>query len=82
MAARTRRIQHDDATRARIQTSQLVNRLQANGLGKLKAELSASQVKSIEILLRKTMPDMTATDITSKGGPIQPVLNVSIAPKP
>lgn len=64
MAARTRRIRHDDAARAKIQASQLVNRLQANALGKLKKEMSTSQVKAAEILLRKTLPDLTATELS------------------
>ena len=79
MAARKRRTTLDDAWREKIQTSMLVNRLQANGLGKLKTELSSSQVKSIEILLRKTAPDLSATDITTKGEPLQPAINVTIA---
>ena len=59
MAVR-KRILHDDATRQKIQTSQLINRLQDNALGSL--ELNAIQQRSIEILLRKILPDLSAVD--------------------
>jgi hypothetical protein len=62
MAARTRRILHDDATRERIQATQLVNRLQDNALGKLKVEMTPGQVRSAEILLRKKIPDLSSTE--------------------
>lgn len=57
MAARLRNT-HQDDVRAKIQTSQLVNRLNDHALGKI--ELSASQIKAIEILIRKTLPDLSA----------------------
>lgn len=46
--------------RRKIQASQLVNRLSDHALGKL--ELTATQIKAIEILLRKTIPDLTAIE--------------------
>ena len=64
MAVR-KRLLHDDATRQKIQTSQLINRLQGNALGEI--ELSAIQQKSIDILLRKTLPDLSAIDHTTQG---------------
>ena len=42
MAARIRKIRHDDQTRAKIQTSQLINRLTSHALGKV--EMLPSQV--------------------------------------
>jgi hypothetical protein len=63
MAARRVKLRHDDETRARIQTSQLINRLTSHALGRLKKELSASQVKAIEILLRKTLPDLATIEM-------------------
>ena len=62
MAARTRKIQHDDKTREKIRTSQLINRLSDHVFGKV--ELSATQVRSAEILLKKTIPDLSATEIS------------------
>ncbi len=60
MAARTRKLLHDDETRARIQVSQIINRLQNHILGKL--ELSPTQVRSAEILLKKRIPDLSSTE--------------------
>ena len=57
MAARLRKF-HSDEVRAKIQTSQLVNRLTDHALGKL--ELSTTQVRAIEVLLKKTIPDLSA----------------------
>lgn len=59
-------------TRAAIQTSQLVNRLQAFALGGTDPktgepiEIDAGRLKAIEILLRKSLPDLQA--ITLEGG--------------
>ena len=47
-----------EIVRQRIQTSQIMNRLQDHILGKV--ELSATQIRAAEILLRKTLPDQTA----------------------
>lgn len=57
---RTVKIRHDENTRAKIQVSQIVNRLTNHLLGKV--ELSATQVKAAEILLRKTLPDLAAIE--------------------
>jgi hypothetical protein len=61
MAARRNPAQ-DQATREKIRTTQLIKRLEANSLGELNPELSPSQVRSIEILLRKTLPDLTSVE--------------------
>jgi len=68
MAKPTRRnaMLHEEA-RGKIQTTQLINRLQNNGLGRLKKEMSPSQVRSCEILLRKKLPDLSA--VTLEGNP-------------
>lgn len=60
MAPRTRKIRHDDETRAKIQTSQLINRLNDHVFGEV--ELSPTQVRSAEILLKKTLPDLSSTE--------------------
>ena len=60
MAARSRKVQHDENTRLKIQTSQLVNRLTDHALGKV--DLQPTQVKAIEVLLRKTLPDLSSID--------------------
>lgn len=66
MAARLN-LRQDEQSRAAIQTTQLVKRLQANGLGQITPELSASQVKSIEILLRKRLPDLQSIALGNDG---------------
>lgn len=62
MAARKFSPQHDAATRLKIQTSQLVNRLSDHANGKV--DLQPTQVKAIEILLRKVLPDLQAIEGT------------------
>lgn len=70
MAARIR-AHHQDEIRAKIQTSQLINRLQDHALS-IEGELSPSRLKAIEILLRKSLPDLSAIEVTgANGGPVQ-----------
>lgn len=61
MAPRINKIRHDDETRAKIQTSQLLNRLNDHVFTGV--EVSATQMKAIEILLRKTLPDLSAVTV-------------------
>ena len=63
MAARIRK-KHQEETRSRIQTSQLINRLQNHALSEEVNELKPSQLKAIEILLKKSLPDLQSTEIT------------------
>lgn len=60
MAARLRKT-HQDDVRAKIQASQLINVLQNHALG-LSEELPQSRLKAIEILLKKTVPDLSQMD--------------------
>ena len=76
MAARIRP-QHQDECRARIKVSQLLNRLQDHGLGEI--ELDMARIKSIEILLRKTLPDLSSTTI--EGGD-KPLIHQVISSEP
>ncbi len=61
MAARIRRVELSEEWRRKIQTSMLINRLTDHALGKV--ELTSSQVKAIEILIRKTLPDLQAISL-------------------
>ncbi len=61
MAARTVKIRHDEETRAKIKTSQLLNRLNDHVFSN--TDISQTQMKAIEILLRKTLPDLSAVSI-------------------
>lgn len=62
MAARTN-LRQQDQTRAAIQTTQLVKRLQDYALGNI-AEIETGRLKAIEILLRKTLPDLSAVTLS------------------
>ena len=76
MAARMH-ARHQDDVRAKIQASQLINVLQNHALGETE-ELSASRLKAIEILLRKSVPDLSAVQMTgADGGAVLTSLTVS-----
>lgn len=77
MAARTVKIRHDENTRAKIKTSQLLNRLNNHVFGK--TAVSQTQMKAIEILLRKTLPDLSAVTIAGdQDNPIQTVTRIEL----
>ena len=63
MAARTN-LRQQEQTRAAIQTSQLINRLQDYALGEKAVELDSGRLKAIEILLRKSLPDMSSVAVS------------------
>lgn len=65
MAARIRK-PHQDEVRAKIQASQLINVLQNHALGQTE-ELSLSRMKAIEILLRKSLPDLSSVQLEGAG---------------
>lgn len=69
MPARTRKVAIDDRTKIRIQTSQIVNRLEDHVFGNIKMEPSA--VSAALGLLKKKLPDLAAT--THEGNPDQPI---------
>lgn len=67
MAARTRKIRHDENTRAKIKATQIVNRLQAEFLtGKHK--LTQQQVRIGFGLLDKVLPSLQSTALTNPDG--------------
>lgn len=61
MAARLN-LRQQEQTRLAIQTSQLINRLQGYALGEI-AEIETGRLKAIEILLRKSLPDLSSISI-------------------
>lgn len=81
MAARTRRIKHDEKTKAKIKTSQLVNRIQNYGLANLtdadfaRKAMQPAQVKAVLGLLAKVMPDLQRTQL--EGGDADKPLRVA-----
>lgn len=60
MPARTRKIRHDDETRAKIQAGNIINRLTKCVMGDV--ELSPAQVQAARILLAKILPDLTSVE--------------------
>jgi hypothetical protein len=60
MAARTVKIRHDEETRAKIQVSQIVNRLTRHILGEEK--MDASQVTAALGLLDRRLPKLAAVE--------------------
>lgn len=76
MATRLR-AKHQDEIRTKIQTSQLINRLENYALGDDENELSTGRLKAIEILLKKSLPDLSATELTgADGGPVQVIASL------
>jgi len=59
---------HQADIRAKIQTSQLINRLQDYALGENGVELDGGKIKAIEILLKKAIPDLQQTALTDAEG--------------
>lgn len=66
MAARTLRPRHSEEIRTKIQSTQLVNALSNHVFGK--NEMSSTQIKAAEILLRKSLPDLTQVSGPGDGG--------------
>jgi hypothetical protein len=77
MAARLRKT-HQDDVRLKIQTSQLINRLQNYALGDSDDEISMGRMKAIEILLRKSLPDLSAVSMEVGGKEGAPAVRVEI----
>ena len=62
MAVRSR-LEHDDLTTQKIQSTQIVNRLNKHVLSEDGDIMTASQVKAAGVLLNKVIPDLRSSDI-------------------
>ena len=61
-----------DEWRTRIEVGKLITRLQRNANDELDKEMTAGQLKSAELLLRKALPDLSAVAVTgAQDGPVQ-----------
>ena len=60
MPARTRKIRHDEETRAKIQAGNIINRLTKCVMGQV--DLTPAQVQAARILLAKILPDLTSVE--------------------
>lgn len=71
---------HQEDVRRKIQVSQLLNVLQDHALNE-GTEISMSRMKAIEILLRKSLPDLTAVTISGDAeSPIQTISRIELVP--
>ena len=71
---------HQDDVRKKIQASQLINVLQNHALSG-DGELAPTRLKAIEILLRKSVADLSAITISGDSeNPIETVTRVVIEP--
>ena len=78
MAVR-KRLFHPEEVRTKIQTSQLINRLNSFVNGDV--ELSAAQVSAALGLIKKTLPDLQAVEATHKGDAMNPIVISSLDAK-
>jgi hypothetical protein len=65
---------HQDDIRAKIQVAQLIKVLENQALSKDSKEISPVRLKAAEILLRKSLPDVSA--VTISGDPNAPMTHV------
>lgn len=76
MAGRPINKLHQDDVRKKIQASQLINVLQDHALSG-EGDLSPTRMKAIEILLKKSLPDLSSIELTGNGdNPVQTVNRV------
>jgi hypothetical protein len=68
---------HQDEVRTKIQTSQLINRLTDHALNG--PCLDASQVRAIEILMKKTLPDLSAVQVSGdEDNPLEVITRIEL----
>lgn len=74
---------HQDDVRSKIQATQLLKVLQDQALGKSESEISPVRLKAIEILLRKSLPDLSAVQVSGDpDNPLQLGVEVSFVSRP
>jgi hypothetical protein len=66
MAARTRAVKLSDEWRERIRVAGILQRLERAAMGE--GDVTPTQLKAAEIVLRKTLPDLARTEVTGKDG--------------
>jgi hypothetical protein len=57
---------HSEIARAKIQASQLINRLQKFALGLADYKLTIAEIRAIEVLLRKCVPDLVQSELKAQ----------------
>lgn len=82
-APKNNQSKNNESCREKIQTSQLINRLQDHVFKETPGtDISATQMKAIEILLRKSLPDLQSVEMTGKDGGALQINIVRYADKP
>ncbi len=75
-AVKNNHSKHNQDTRDKIRTTQLIKRLEDHALGDI--ELTPTQIKAIEILLRKTLADLSSVAHTDpEGNALPPQQNIT-----
>jgi hypothetical protein len=70
MAARTRQVKLSEQWRERIRAAGILQRLDKAAMGEI--DITATQLKAAEIVLRKTIPDLNKMEHSGpEGGKIQ-----------
>ena len=59
---------HQDDVRAKIQVGQLIKVLEKQALDEDAKEISATRMKAIELLLKKSLPVLSSIEIANKEG--------------
>lgn len=77
MAARKMRITHQEDVRKKIQCSSLINRLMSHIEGTV--QLAPTQVRSIEILLNKSLPNLSDLRVDMTGNQVTFNINTTEA---
>ena len=57
-------LRQQEQTRSAIQTTQLVKRLQDFALGEAGVDIDPNRLKAIEVLLRKSLPDLSSITLS------------------
>jgi hypothetical protein len=68
---------HQDDIRRKIQASQLINVLQDHALTG-EGEITPTRMKAIEILLRKSIPDLSSVELSGGDEPVNFVHSIAI----
>ena len=66
MAARKRQVRLSEEWRERIRSAAILQRLDRAAMGEV--EMTSSQLKAAEIVLRKTIPDLNKTELSGPDG--------------
>ena len=70
--AEAKKAEAPDGERQGIRTAELLQRLEDHALGRL--EMSSTEVRAAEILLKKRLPDLSTMAMTARSGTLEEML--------